>query len=232
MIIIIFYQAAERGLSIFEQCLSQNSLLYLARSCMTRIIMTSGDWAINVLVRKRTRHETSDFYHKTCQQEIYCKSDVLQKSQKPKTPMTFRFVNVWLKCNQFLGVGKPPKRYGCLGRMTFSPIHPIPLHSDIHPLLLHPAVFSDVLHQRLHELERASIVYCKQGRDQARECERKQEMHCYCVLCIEYWVLCIAYCKLGIAFCVFCIAYCDIVSWSECQRKWECIGLASAWYSY
>ena len=107
MIIIIFYQAAERGLSIFEQCLSQNSLLYLARSCMTRIIMTSGDWATNVFVRKRTRHETSDFYHKTCQQEIYCKSDVLQKSQKPKTPMTFRFVNVWLKCNQILAVGKP-----------------------------------------------------------------------------------------------------------------------------
>ena len=202
MIIIIFYQAAERGLSIFEQCLSQNSLLYLARSCMTRIIMTSGDWAINVLVRKRTRHETSDFYHKTCQQEIYCKSGFLQKSQKPKTLMTFRFVNVWLKCSQFLGVGKPPKRYGCLGRMTFRitcyPFHPIPLHSDIHPLLLHPAVFSDMLHQRLHKLEQASIVYCKQGRDQARECERKQEMHCYCVLCIT--LLCITNCLLRIVY--------------------------------
>ena len=107
-------------------------------------------------------------------------------------------------------------------------------------------MFSDVLHQRLHELEQASIVYCKQGRDQARECERKQEMHCYCVLCIVYWVLrivywvlCIEYCVLSTVYCILqirncllCIAYCDIVSWSECERKWECIGLASAWYSY
>ena len=61
---------------------------------------------------------------------------------------------------------------------------------------------------------------------------RKCTVIAYCVLSIVYWVLCIAYCKLGIAFCVLCIGYCDIVSWSECQRKWECIGLASAWYSY
>ena len=56
-------------------------------------------------------------------------------------------------------------------------------------------------------------------------------MHCYCVLRIAFCVLCM-YCVLQIRNCLLCIAYCDIVSWSECERKWECIGLASAWYSY
>ena len=127
--------------------------------------------------------------------------------------MTFRFVNVWLKCNQFLGVGKPPKRYGCLGRMTFSPIHPIPLHSDIHPLLLHPAVFSDVLHQRLHELEQASIVYyilCIASKGETKRESVRGNRKCTVIVYYELpfaYCVCIVYCKLGIAFCGLCIAY-------------------------
>ena len=108
-------------------------------------------------------------------------------------------------------------------RITCYPFHPIPLHSDIHPLLLHPAVFSDMLHQRLHKLEQASIVYCKQGRDQARECERKQEMHCYCVLRIAFCVLCM-YCILQIRNCLLCILYC-ILWYCELERVWEEMGM-------